>query len=163
MTGAGGGSSVCTSCPAGTYNSEAGAGGVCTACSGSHSTSPLQTTSQADCECEVGFSGDAAHSEEYRMCATGSLKLLKGPGARFECTTTRFSMCLCNAMSRAHAGTLAAPSSESQLLQRLQATVPQQGTLVLKEYVMIYIYVYFFLVFVIPPHTDYFRDTYGAQ
>jgi len=36
-------------------------------------------------------------------------------------------------MSRAHAGTLAAPSSESQLLQRLQATVTQQGTLVLKE------------------------------
>ena len=128
MTGAGGGSSVCTSCPAGTYNSEAGAGGVCTACSGSHSTSLLQTTSQADCECEVGFSGDAAHSEEYRMCATGSLKLLKGPGARFECTTTRFSMCLCNAMSRAHAGTLVAPSSESQLLQLLQATVPQEGT-----------------------------------
>ena len=62
------------------------------------------------------------------MCATGSLKLQKGPGACFECASTRFSMCVCNAMSRAYAGSLAAPSSESQLLQLLQATVPQQGT-----------------------------------
>ena len=81
------------------------------------------------------------------MCATGSLKLQKGPGACFECASTRFSMCVCNAMSRAHAGTLAAPSSESQLLQRLQATVTQQGTLVLKEYAMIYICVYIFFGF----------------
>ena len=62
------------------------------------------------------------------MCATGSLKLQKGPGECFECTKTRYSMCLCNGIRRALAGTVGAPPTETQLMLLLQATVPQQGT-----------------------------------
>ena len=114
----------CMLCGPATYKSTNGSQ-PCQTCP-ANSNSFARNTLGTECLCDPGYS--TTNDGSCVACPYDTIKLISGATACFECSTSRFSMCLCTAGKLAYKTETMLPDSLWGLQEQLNAQTPAQDS-----------------------------------